>query len=381
MSKKQQDQAVDLVAEDITVVELQDEHVAEEVEVSNEETEVTTEATASSVEEAADAEKEVNGVEAEKDTVASIKKSAPKKAEAPKTKAGLINASYQAMAKMTKEELTAFYDTLVNVQEETVAEETEVAAEAVAEEKQVEVKVDFQEDLSALVSEQADLSEDFKDKAAVIFEAAVKSKISEEIDRLEEQYKTELSEEVAQVKSELAEKVDGYLSYVVEQWMEENKVAVETGLRAEIAESFINGLKGLFEQHYVEVPESKYDLVDDLATKVGELEEQLNKSTEEAIKLSEEVSTLRRDQIIAEATAGMVEIDAAKLKTLVEDVDFEDAETFGKKVSIVKESYFKAKKTVVIDESTDVATDEKGALLEATSPMSKYVTALSRTTK
>ena len=135
----------------------------------------------------------------------------------------------------------------MNVQEETIAEESEVATDEVVteevQEAQVEIKVDFQEDLNALVSEQEDLSEEFKDRAAVIFEAAVKSKISEEIDRLEEQYKTELSEEVAQVKSELAEKVDGYLSYVVEQWMEENKVAVEVGLRAEIAESFINGLK------------------------------------------------------------------------------------------------------------------------------------------
>ena len=382
MSEKKQDLVDQVVAEDITVEDLQDEQIVEDVEVSKEETEVTSEAGAETVEEAADAAKEVNGVEAEKETVSSIKKSASKKAEAPKTKAGLINASYKAMSQMTKEELSSFYDKLVNVQEETIAEDSEVAAEeVVAEETQVEIKVDFQEDLNALVSEQEDLSEDFKDKAAVIFEAAVKSKISEEIDRLEEQYKTELSEEVAQVKSELAEKVDGYLSYVVEQWMEENKVAVEVGLRAEIAESFINGLKGLFEQHYVEVPESKYDLVDDLATKVGELEEQLNKSTEDNIKLNEQVSTLRRDQIIAEATAGMVEIDAAKLKNLVEDVDFETAETFAKKVSIVKESYFKAKKVQTVDESDDVATDASGTLLEASSPMTKYVTALSRTTK
>ena len=382
MSEKNNDQAIDLVAEDITVEELQDEQIVEDVEVSKEETEITSEESASTVEEATDAAKEVNGVEAEKETVASIKKSAPKKAEAPKTKAGLINASYKAMSQMTKEELSAFYDTLVNIQEESVEEETEVATEeVVAEEAQVEVKVDFQEDLNALVSEQADLSEDFKDKAAVIFEAAVKSKLSAEIDRLEEQYQAELSEEVTQAKAELAEKVDGYLSYVVEQWMEENKVAVEVGLRAEIAESFINGLKGLFEQHYVEVPESKYDLVDDLATKVGELEEQLNKSTEDNIKLNEQVSGLRREQIIAEATAGMVEIDAAKLKNLVEDVDFEDEATFSKKVSIVKESYFKAKKVQTLDESDEIATDEKGTLLEASGPMSKYVTALSRTTK
>ena len=383
MSEKKQDQELDLVAEDITVEELQNEQVVENVEVTEEETNDVTEAAADSVEEAADAEKEVNGEKANDETVASVKKSLPKQATAPKTKAGLINASYQAMSKMTKEELSSLYDALVNVQEE--AEETTeevVAEEVVAEEQtQVEIKVDFQEDLNALVSEEETLSEEFKDKAAVIFEAAVKSKLSAEIDRLEEQYTTELSEEVEQIKTDLVEKVDGYLTYVVESWMEENKVAIESGLRAEIAESFITGLKGLFEQHYVEVPDSKYDLVDDLSTKVSELEEQLNKSTEDNIKLSEQVSGLRREQIIAEATQGMVELDAAKLKALVEDVDFETAETFSKKVSIVKESYFKATKTVAIDESTEIATDEKGTIVEQSPVMSRYVTALSRTTK
>ena len=383
MSEKKQDQELDLVAEDITVEELQDEQVVENVEVTEEETNDVTEAAADSVEEAADAEKEVNGEKANDETVASVKKSLPKQATPPKTKAGLINASYQAMSKMTKEELSSLYDALVNVQED--AEETTeevVAEEVVAEEQtQVEIKVDFQEDLNALVSEEETLSEEFKDKAAVIFEAAVKSKLSAEIDRLEEQYTTELSEEVEQIKTDLVEKVDGYLTYVVESWMEENKVAIESGLRAEIAESFITGLKGLFEQHYVEVPDSKYDLVDDLSTKVSELEEQLNKSTEDNIKLSEQVSGLRREQIIAEATQGMVELDAAKLKALVEDVDFETAETFSKKVSIVKESYFKATKAVAIDESTEIATDEKGTIVEQSPVMSRYVTALSRTTK
>jgi len=383
MSEKKQDQELDLVAEDITVEELQDEQVVENVEVSDEETTDIVAEDADSVEEAADAEKEVNGDKANDETVASIKKSAPKQAAAPKTKAGLINASYKAMSQMTKEELTSLYDKLTSVQEDAEETTEEVVAEdtAVAEEPQVEIKVDFQEDLNALVSEDEALSEEFKDKAAVIFEAAVKSKLSAEIDRLEEQYTTELSEEVEQIKTDLVEKVDGYLSYVVESWMEENKVAVETGLRAEIAESFITGLKGLFEQHYVEVPETKYDLVDDLASKVAELEESLNKSTEDNIKLTEKVADLRREQIIAEATQGMVETDAAKLKSLVEDVDFETSETFAKKVSIVKESYFKAAKTVAIDESTDIATDEKGVIVESSPLMSRYVSALSKTTK
>ncbi len=380
MSEKQKDQSLDLVAEDITVDQLQDEQVVENVEVSDEETD-NVDTDADSVEESMEAEKEVDGEKAAAEVADTVKKSAPKQANAPKTKAGLINASYKAMSQMTKEELTSLYDTMMNVQEDAEEMTEEVVAEDEFVTDTVEIKVDFQEDLNALVSEDEALSEEFKDKAAVIFEAAVTSKLSAEINRLEEQYTTELSEEVDQIKTDLVEKVDGYLSYVVENWMEENKVAVETGLRAEIAESFITGLKGLFEQHYVEVPETKYNLVDDLASKVAELEESLNESTEDNIKLSEQVSNLRRDQIIAEATSGMVEIDAAKLMSLVEGVDFESAATFSKKVSIVKESYFKTAKSVMIDESTDIATDEKGVIVESSPTMSRYVSALSKTTK
>lgn len=364
MSKEQQEEILD---QDITV---DDEQIEEGVEVSTEET--TSEDIA---EGSTEADKEVNGEKANDETVASVKKSASKQATAPKTKAGLVNAAYQKMSQMTKEELTALYDTLVS---EDTEEET---SDEVVEEQQVELQVDFQEDLNALVSEDESLSEDFKDKAAIIFEAAVKSKISEEINRLEEQYEAELAEEVESIKTGLAEKVDGYLSYVVEQWMEENKVAVEVGLRAEIAESFIQGLKNVFEQHYVDVPESKYDLVDDLATKVNELEEQLTKSTEDNIKLTESVSELRRAQIISEATEGMVELDAAKLKSLVEDVDYESEDTFAKKVGVIKESYFKAQKPNTIDESVEVATNEKGEFIAEDSVMSRYVTALTRTTK
>tara|TARA_B110000971_G_scaffold24662_2_gene22210 strand:+ start:1329 stop:2471 length:1143 start_codon:yes stop_codon:yes gene_type:complete len=380
MSEKQKDQSLDLVAEDITVDQLQDEQVVENVEVSDEETD-NVDTDADSVEESMEAEKEVDGEKAAAEVADTVKKSAPKQANAPKTKAGLINASYKAMSQMTKEELTSLYDTMMNVQEDAEEMTEEVVAEDEFVTDTVEIKVDFQEDLNALVSEDEALSEEFKDKAAVIFEAAVTSKLSAEINRLEEQYTTELSEEVDQIKTDLVEKVDGYLSYVVENWMEENKVAVETGLRAEIAESFITGLKGLFEQHYVEVPETKYNLVDDLASKVAELEESLNESTEDNIKLSEQVSNLRRDQIIAEATSGMVEIDAAKLMSLVEGVDFESAATFSKKVSIVKESYFKTAKSVMIDESTDIATDERGVIVESSPTMSRYVSALSKTTK
>jgi len=212
-------------------------------------------------------------------------------------------------------------------------------------------------------------------KAATIFEAAVKTKISEEIDRLEEQYVQNLEEETASIKAELVEKVDGYLNYVVETWMEENQVAIETGLRAEIAESFMNALKGVFLEHYIDVPESKKDMVDDLVEQVSELEKQLTESVEDNIRLNEQVHGLQRSEIIAEATKTLVATDAAKLVSLVEKIDFEDAETFAKKVDTIKESYF-ANPIVTKDESVEADSAEE---VELSGLMARYSAAISKT--
>jgi hypothetical protein len=161
------------------------------------------------------------------------------------------------------------------------------------------------------------------------------------------QYQSKLDEAVDGIRSELVEKIDGYLNYVVEQWMEENELAVETGLRAEIAESFIDSLKQVFVEHYVEVPEGKADLVDGLAEQVEELEEQLQAATEKSVKLAESVEGLTREKLVIEATEGMIATDAEKLKSLVEGVEFEDQESFAKKVSIIKEAHFSKTTTSV----------------------------------
>lgn len=291
----------------------------------------------------------------------------------PKTKAALLTAMVGKMQGMSKESLMAMYqkEDLASVEGEEVVSETAI---------DLDYKADFSDDLNALVSEEATLSEDFKVKAEVIFEAAIKSKLAEEIDRLEEKYNEELAEEVESTKAELVEKVDSYLNYVVENWMEENKVAVETGLRTEIAESFMESLKSVFTEHYIDVPESKVDLVDDLSGQVEELEDQLNKSIEENMKLSESVETFTRDKVIAEASNGLASTEAERLKTLVEDIDFEDAESFAKKVETVKQSYFSKPVTESIDE-VETAIDENGEEIEVSPLMSKYVTALSRTLK
>lgn len=317
--------------EDIVLDELQDELV-EDVEVSGEE-----------LEEAKSADKEVDGEKAADEVGKEISKSAPAQAAAPKTKAGMINAMSMKMAKMKKEELKAAY--------QAMHEDSEV-------EEEVVVESTFEEDLTALTESEATLSEGFKDKAAVIFEAALKSKLGEHVERLEEQYAEELSEETARIQADLVEKVDGYLNYVVEQWMEDNKVAVEAGLRTEIAENFMSALHGVFVENYIEVPEAKVDLVDELSTKVDELEESLNAKIEDNVALKESVAELTRQAIIRESAAGLSEAQAEKLKSLVEDVEFGDAETFTSKVETIKESYFKETKTEVIAEDTAVESEE-----------------------
>jgi len=242
----------------------------------------------------------------------------------------------------------------------------------------VEFDGDFSEDLNALVESEATLSDEFKAKTAIIFEAAVKSKLAEEIDRLESEYATQLEEEVATVKSDLVEKVDSYLNYVVESWMEENKIAIQSGLRAEIAEGFMDKLKDLFVESYVEVPESKVDLVDELATANEELEEQFNEAVAKSMKLAEELEGFKREAIIREASRDLAETQVEKLASLVESIDFEDDETFAAKVKTIKESYFKKAATPSITEDTD---EEAEDTVEISGSMAQYVEAIRRQTK
>jgi hypothetical protein len=239
-------------------------------------------------------------------------------------------------------------------------------------------KVDFSADINALCESEATLSEEFKQKVETIFEAAIKSKLSEEIDRLEEKYNEELSEAVEETKADIVEKVDSYLNYVVESWMEENKVAVQAGLRTEISENFMNKLKDLFEESYIEVPEGKVDLVDDLAGQVEELEEALNESTAENIEMTEMLENFARDEVIREASTGLAETQFEKLKSLVAEVDFEDYDTFAQKVETVKESYFTKKTT----DAADIEEDTEGDAPEvASDTMAQYLSAIKKTNK
>jgi len=239
-----------------------------------------------------------------------------------------------------------------------------------------DVEGTFEEDLAALVESEATLSEGFRAKAEVIFEAALSSKLSEHVERLEEQYETQLSEEVTRIQEELVEKVDGYLGYVVESWMDENKLAIENGLRTEIAESFMSALHGVFTEHYIQVPEEKADLVDGLADKIGELEEQLNRTVQDNIDLAESVKTYARQSVISELAKDLSEAQAEKLKALVEDISFESEDTFAQKVETIKESYFK--KASVQTQAEEELLDENTKEVQVSPMMQQYLNALKK---
>jgi len=287
----------------------------------------------------------------------------------PGTKAGMINAAFSKMNNMTKEELQGL---LGKMMAESVEEDGEVV-----EAPELNYEADFSADLNALIADEATLSEEFKGKAGIIFEAAIKSKLAEEIDRLEEKYNEELDAEITATKEDLVEKVDSYLNYVVENWMEENKVAIQTGLRTEIAEGFMNNLKDLFTESYIEVPESKVDLVDELAETVEELEEKLNTTTGQAIAMAEELEAFKREAVIREASRDLAETQVEKLKSLVNDVDFDDEETFAQKVATVKESYFT--KTVTTESADFDAVEDDGEAVETSASMDQYLAALRKT--
>lgn len=239
---------------------------------------------------------------------------------------------------------------------------------------------DFSDDLEALISEEATLSEGFKGKAAIIFEAAIKSKLTEEVARLEENYAVSLQEEVDSFKADMVEKVDGYLNYVVENWMKENEVAIHNGLRSEIAEEFMDKLQALFVESYIAVPDSKVDLVDDLAEQNEALEASLNEQTEAMIAMKEELESYKRYEVIREAARGLAETEVEKLVKLSEDLDFGSEEEFAAKVKTIKEAYFKkaTKTSPSLVESVDETESEE---VQLSGNMAAYINALRKTNK
>jgi hypothetical protein len=241
------------------------------------------------------------------------------------------------------------------------------------------VKAGVKEDMDALFTGE-ELTEEFKEKATTIFEAAVMVRVKDEVARLEEEFAAKLEEATAQQIEGLVEQVDGYLGYIAEQWIAQNELALENGIKSEIVESFITGMKGLFEEHYIDVPEEKYDVLGEMEETIASLEAKLNEQVETNVALTKQLSESAKAQIVAEAAEGLSDVEAEKFQGLVEELTFESAEVFATKVKTLRESYFTKQttevKSVVTDTPVETLTEEKKVEIDPL--MARYVSALTK---
>jgi len=240
-------------------------------------------------------------------------------------------------------------------------------------------KEEVDEHMDALVAGQDDLSEEFKTKAATVFESAVNSKVKEIAEQMEADVQTNYEQDIAEAKEALTEKVDSYLSYVVEEWMKENEIALERGIKGEIAEDFITGLKKLFAEHYIDVPDERYNVLEDQAAKIESLEKKLNEQIEKNVELNKENAVKSRKEIMAEVASDLADTSKEKFAKLAEEIEWSDADSFKSKCETIKESYFGVKKEEVKDELHDVAAGDEASNEDLSKAMAAYTAAISKT--
>tara|TARA_B100000029_G_scaffold437503_1_gene452755 strand:- start:163 stop:1080 length:918 start_codon:yes stop_codon:yes gene_type:complete len=281
----------------------------------------------------------------------------------------MVKATYDKMKEMMSKEMKDMTD----------EEKEKEALQKEAVEQRIKT-IDVTEHVEALMSGEGDLTDEFKKKAATVFESAVKSKVRDEVKRLQENYNNEIEEGIKSNKAELTEKVDTYMNYVVEEWMKENELAVERGLKGEIAEDFIAGLKQLFEDHYVDIPDEKYDVLQAQSDKIAELEEKVNKTLDESMEYKKSNDELTRNKVISESTSDLADTEIEKFKELTQDVDFEDEESFKGKLDTLKESYFpKVKKETT--ENIDNVETGPAQDIDMTDSMAAYSQAIGKGVK
>jgi len=289
-----------------------------------------------------------------------------------------IAAGMGKMSKVTLEKLYAAYSNPHDEDEEDEpTEEEKEKLEAV--EKRVK-DIDVKEHVDALMNGEGDLSEEFKRKAATVFEAAVKSKVRDEVSRIEDDYRKDLDENINTNKDELTEKVDTYLNYVCEEWTKENELAIERGLKGEIAEDFISGLKQLFEDHYIDIPNEKYDVLEAQSEKISQLEAKLNEAIERNVSMKTNNAQLVREQVISEMSTDLAETEIEKFKSLTEDIDFADEDSYREKLETLKENYFPKQKTVVAETVDNVETGNAQDI-DVSNSMTAYMSAIGRVAK
>ena len=317
----------------------------------------------------------------------------------PKTKAGMIKALYDQLNSMKKAELSDSFGkimgaTLKEAEHEDEDDDEKKMMKAGYHKKmenkklkKEDLEIDVKDDMDALVGGE-DLSEEFKTKAATIFETAVSAKVISEVNQrveeLEEQYVQEITEAKEEHKSTMTEKVDGYLNYVVEEWMTENELAVEKGIRSELVEDFMTGLKTLFTEHYIDIPEEKVALVDDLFGKVEDLEQKLDESINSNVEMKKELAEFKKEETLREVSKDLADTEKEKLGKLAEGIDFEDEQQYTEKLEVIKENYFPTSttKTETITEELENTEEEETSSDTSVDPvMSHYVSALTRNNK
>ena len=303
----------------------------------------------------------------------------------PTTKSAMVSALFDKVNGLKKEDVSKrFKDLMAVIEAEDLGGETPDDAKPEGDstaigkkKKKIKIsmpEINVKEDIDALV-EGEELSEEFKSKASTIFEAAVHQKVMEvaasKVDEMEKEYQTELQEEIVSFRDELTDKVDGYLNYVVEEWMKENELALESSLRSEITEEFMGGLKDLFKEHYIEVPDEKVDIVENLFDKVEDLESQLNDKVQDNIKVKAELNEYRKDKILEEVCDDLADTQSEKMKSLVEGVSYEDdSEKFEEKVKTIKENYFP--ETIKQDENVEQL-DSSSEVSEKSEPKMNHI--------
>ena len=303
--------------------------------------------------------------------------------EIPKLKSEILAGLMDHLKGLKKEDLSKIYGSQVIGEEEGDDDEDEEEEEDPEESKKVKESIDqkiedldVSQDVEALVDGE-ELSEEFKTKAATIFESAIKSKVRSELEKIQEENDKQMKELAETSMTSMVEKVDDYLNYVVEQWMSENELAIERGLKGEIAEDFISGLKGLFEDHYIDVPDEKYDILEANLTKIEELEEKLNKQMEENVQLKKAKGELVKESMIADVADGMTDTETEKFQSLVDDVEFSDEESYKEKLQTIKESYFGEKEVKAQDETLTEETKDE-TVQEYSGDMAKYMSVISK---
>ena len=306
--------------------------------------------------------------------------------EVPKTKAGMVKAIYDSLNSMKKAELSDSFakilgSTLVEEDDEEESDDDEEEEKNPKYEakklKKDDLEIDVKEDIDAILSGE-ELSEEFKTKASTIFEAAVSAKVisavNERIEAFEEDYNKELNEAKEEHKVAVTEKVDSYLNYVVEEWMKENELAVEKGIRSELVEDFMTGLKNLFQEHYIDIPEEKVDLVDDLFEKVEELEKQLDETVNHNVEIKKELSQYQKEETLREVSEDLADTEKEKLEKLSEGVDYEDSEQYKEKLSVIKENYFPKTTETAQPLTEEVENSETDEEVEKVDPNMDYYT-------